>query len=193
MNENLSNIKKKSNNYLAVFVAVLVTGIVVGSAVYYWQKSIVTIKLKDTRESLQQQIDSLRKEITQKQQNPNEVANDIINTDYLMALHVADLFLTACIKRDAESGIALLSDRLKSLYTKDDLYLAISGTSNPHYQAFEVFNGTCVDKDTYVFQVHLFEHYTGQQVAIQKGISKKLRVVRTYNDTWMIDSFSEMF
>jgi hypothetical protein len=110
-----------------------------------------------------------------------------------MALRAGDAFLNAYIQRDDEAGLPLLSSRLRNTTSEDDLRLAISGTSNPHHQAFEVFDGRRLNDTSFEFQVHLYDYVTDQQVELEKGKSKTLRIVRGENETWLIDGCTDVF
>jgi len=115
----------------------------------------------------------------------------IITSDYLMALEAADLFLTACIQRESEMAFNLLSERVKNRYPKEDLLIELSGMSNPHYQAFEIFNGRQVENNLYEFQIYFYDYYTGQQVKFNREEEPQLlRLVKAQDNRWYIDSFS---
>ena len=85
-------------------------------------------------------------------------------------------------------GFNLLSTRLKNLYPKYDLQNAISGLSNPHHHAFEIFNGRRLENGVYEFQIFFYDHYTGEQVEFDKGKSEPLRITKGQDGKWYIDS-----
>jgi len=84
-----------------------------------------------------------------------------INTDYICALSAANEFLSAWRARHRDKGIAPLSPRL--LQTKGEQWWRdeISGISNPHHEAYEICNGHRLPDGRFVFDVRLYEHYTG--------------------------------
>jgi len=76
---------------------------------------------------------------------------------------VVDAFLWAWVARDAESGLRLMSERLRS-QVKDESWLRqfLVGLSNPHHQAFEVGRGRLKANNRYGFLVTLYEFHTGE-------------------------------
>ena len=62
----------------------------------------------------------------------------------------------------------------------------MSGISNPHHQAFEIFAGKRVDDDTYEFSVYLYTAYTDYKYEEErKQWSILLR--RHAADDWRVD------
>jgi hypothetical protein len=116
---------------------------------------------------------------------------------YLEALRVADLFLNAWVRRDIDAGLALVSAAALSRGPGGRLDLRggvpdyMSGTSNPHHEAFEISPGRQVGSDRCAFPVRLFELYSGEstglaysdtlEVVFQGGEWRIDRLPRSYN------------
>ncbi len=114
-------------------------------------------------------------------------ASNVIGEDYVLALSTANRFLCAWQMRGQEEGLALLSSRLKSKYSEDDLRFYISGISNPHHAAFEVGPGKCLPDGRYVFEVRFYQHYTSEKESFPRPEPMKIVLVQTGPEDWLVD------
>lgn len=115
-----------------------------------------------------------------------EQTRTTISSDYLEALQTANVLLMAWVERDADRGLASLSDHLR-VQIKDASWFRqfMTGLSNPHHQAFEIKYGEKVSSNRFKFNVILYELYTGQQSG--SAYSSSIEVIRE-GKTWLIDS-----
>ena len=114
-----------------------------------------------------------------------------INTDYICALSAANEFLSAWRARHRDKGIASLSPRL--LQTKGEQWWRdeISGISNPHHEAYEICNGHRLADGRFVFDVWLYEHYTGDVYYRGKRWgADKIVLVKVGPEKWKVDEIS---
>lgn len=89
---------------------------------------------------------------------------------YLEALRAANSFLAAWMRRDPQSGIALMcenlltpnGDEIQRSAETSWLSQYMSGLSNPHHQAFEVDAGIEAEPSLFRFPVTLYELYSGE-------------------------------
>jgi hypothetical protein len=95
---------------------------------------------------------------------------------YLETLQTANAFLWAWLTRDADGGLQLLSDRLRT-QINDESWLRqfVVGLSNLHHQAFEIGHGRQQTPSRYAFPVTLYELYTGEPTGARYGASWKWR------------------
>lgn len=110
-----------------------------------------------------------------------------LDRDRVMALGAADRFLAAWQMRDQGRGLALVSASVKKRYTETQIREYLSGMSNPHHAAFEVFDGKRV-KSAYEFRVRLFEHYTGEERASELPGDLRIRLVKVGGEDWQVDN-----
>lgn len=85
-----------------------------------------------------------------------------ISRDYLFALQAANEFATAWAHRDPDSGLKWVADEWKARQDPLELDAYFRGTSNPHHMTFELTGKRRVDERTYLFELRLYEYYTGQ-------------------------------
>ena len=114
-----------------------------------------------------------------------------INTDYICALSAANEFLSAWRARHRDKGIAPLSPRL--LQTKGEQWWRdeISGISNPHHEAYEIYNGHRLPDGRFAFDVWFYEHYTGDvYYRGKKWEADKIVLVKVRPEKWKVDEFS---
>ncbi len=111
-----------------------------------------------------------------------------VNQEYVLALSAANQFLDAWRTRDQEKGLALLSTGLKRLRGIEELRIYISGLSNPHHQAFEIFHGKQLGDTSYAFPVILYEHYTGEKWRNKELKPRELVLVKGERDEWFVDA-----
>ncbi len=91
------------------------------------------------------------------------------NISYVEALSVADQFMTAWEWRRQDDGLKLISDSLKNKESEDDLRDYVSGISNPHHEAFEVYSGKKLPDGRISFNVMTYETYTGYPSVYPSG------------------------
>ena len=90
-------------------------------------------------------------------------------TAYLAALATANSFLSAWSRRDPQSGLAAMCEKVASpsgaemsrAAETDLLSQYVRGLSNPHHHAFEVGRGRETADGRFTFPVVLYELYTG--------------------------------
>lgn len=83
-----------------------------------------------------------------------------VTADYVKAMSVVDEFLSAWRNRAGDKGIPLLSPTLRRKYSNEYLLKYIAGLSNPHHEAFEVYNGRRLSAARYAFTVRLYDIYS---------------------------------
>lgn len=121
--------------------------------------------------------------------------DNLIDTDYIRALRTLDEFLYLWTYRNWPEGIKYISESLKKVKSEEELKSAICGTSNPHHMSFEVLGAKKTDKDTFRFNVWLYEDITGENNnASCERSSPEYIVVKRYKSSsgeehWMIDKF----
>jgi hypothetical protein len=106
--------------------------------------------------------------------------------DYSAALATADRFLHAWQTQDAESGLLLLTDRVRQHTDEDRLHDFFSGERNSS-ASFEVGRGKKLSAGRYEFPVALF---TGEMAGSHRAMppqSSALIVVRIGRGDWAID------
>jgi hypothetical protein len=87
------------------------------------------------------------------------------------ATEAADVFLWAWATCDSELGLQLLSRDLRRHVMADSagwFEIYMSGLSNPHHVAFEVFGGKLLSATRARFEVSLLEHYQGEPSASRR-------------------------
>lgn len=110
--------------------------------------------------------------------------------EYLNALQIADSFLSAWLERDQDSGISLMSARLRNRTPPEKeehehvLRDFVSGISAPHHQAFEISSGRKIHADRYSFPVTLYEYADGDKGGF--SYRSALELVRE-NEGWRVD------
>jgi hypothetical protein len=114
-------------------------------------------------------------------------AREAIDQDYVLALSAANRFLYAWQMRDQESGLSLVSQRLKRAKSEEELRTYISGVSNPHHQAFEIGPGQRLKDGRFTFQVRLYEHYTAEKWKGQRPRPGRIVLVRLGPEEWRVD------
>lgn len=120
---------------------------------------------------------------------PSRHADQTPTAPYLEALQTANAFLWAWVTRNADDGLRLVSDRLRT-QSKDESWLRqfVVGLSNPHHQAFEIGRGRRKNTSRYAFPVTLYEFYTGEKVG--SGYRGMLELVKQ-GGTWRVDHLPE--
>lgn len=118
------------------------------------------------------------------------------SAQYIEALGVANRLLTAWAGRDPD--LRLMSERVLAAGAdsarpdlRGGLREYMTGVSNPHHVAFEIFAGRMTGADRVSFPVRLFELYAGEstglvyadtlEVVLQSGAWRVDRLPRTFN------------
>lgn len=85
-----------------------------------------------------------------------------ITSDYLFALQAVNEFASAWSHRNPVEGMKWVSDEWKEGKNTEQMDAYFYGTSNPHHMTFELAGKRRVDDRTYLFDLRLYEYYTGQ-------------------------------
>jgi len=85
-----------------------------------------------------------------------------ITREYLFALQAVNEFASAWAHRDPAKGLQWVTDEWKAEQDPQQLDAYFRGTSNPHHMTFELSGKRRVDDRTYLFNLRLYEYYTGQ-------------------------------
>ncbi|RKN75847.1 hypothetical protein [Paenibacillus ginsengarvi] len=85
-----------------------------------------------------------------------------VTRDYLFALQAANEFAAAWAHRDPDSGLKWVTDEWKAGQDPLALDAYFRGTSSPQHMTFELSGKRRVDDRTYLFELRLYEYYTGQ-------------------------------
>lgn len=111
-----------------------------------------------------------------------------VDTNYVLALATANRFLDAWRSRDQDSGLALLSNRLRESRTEDEWRMAIAGISNPHHQSYEITHGKHLPDGRVQFDVWLHDHYTGQRYGVSpRRTADHMILIEVEKDEWRVD------
>jgi hypothetical protein len=106
-----------------------------------------------------------------------------VDTDYILALSAANHFLHAWQTSDQETGILMLTNRLKQKTSEDALSDFFSSASS-RPQSFEIERGRRLAPGRYKFPVTLFHNPANRQ---GNPSSSALVVVHAGKDDWAID------
>jgi hypothetical protein len=109
----------------------------------------------------------------------------VVDPDYVIALSAANHFLHAWQTNDQETGILMLTDRLKQKTSQDLLSVFFSSTSYAR-QSFEIGRGRKLGPGRYRFPVTLFQN-SGKATKMMRPQSSTLVVIRAGKDDWAID------
>lgn len=112
---------------------------------------------------------------------------DEIDQDYVLALSSANRFLSSWQSRDMEEGLKWLSLSLKHRKPSEELVNYISGTSNPHHQAFEVGGGKRTGEKSFAFEVRLYEHYTDTKWERPRPQPSRIVLIEEQPGRWRVD------
>jgi hypothetical protein len=85
-----------------------------------------------------------------------------ITRGHLFALQAANEFATALEHRAPDNGSKWVTDEWKARQDPFELDSYFRGTSNPHHMTFELSGKRRVDERTYLFDLRLYEYFTGQ-------------------------------
>ena len=106
--------------------------------------------------------------------------------DYSSALATADRFLHAWQMRDAESGILLLTDRVRE-HTAEDQMQEFFSAERSTSSSFEIGRGKRLAANRYEFPIALFLHDTGKTRELSRPKASSLIVVKIGRDDWAVD------
>ena len=110
-------------------------------------------------------------------------ARSAVNQEYIAALATANRFLQAWQSQDHETGILLLSDRLKQHTAEDYLQTFFSRTENAQ-EAYEISGGKKLKQGRYIFSVALFNSRSGTWTQRR---SSRIIVTRVGKNDWAVD------
>ena len=114
----------------------------------------------------------------------SKVTPPAVDSDYVLALSTANDFLHAWQVQDRETGILLLTDRLKQR-TSEIALMNFFSSPAPCTQSFEIQRGKKLAPGRYRFPVSLFQKTSGAKRMRPQPSS--LVVVRTGKSEWSID------
>jgi hypothetical protein len=130
---------------------------------------------------------------------PAASTSSVVRNDdnYVLALSAANEFLSAWRDRHQDKGIAMLTPSLLKAKGEQWWRDEISGISNPHHEAYEITNGRPLADGRYVFDVWLYEYYTGN-VGRRRAKGQKVHswvrpeadrivVIEVGPDDWRVD------
>jgi hypothetical protein len=106
-----------------------------------------------------------------------------VETDYAFALSAANHFLHAWQTNDQETGMLMLTDRLKQT-TDEDAVSEFFSSSTKRPQSFEIGRGRKLAAGRYKFPVTLFQNSSTRKTRPQ---TSTLIVVYAGKDDWAID------
>jgi hypothetical protein len=114
-----------------------------------------------------------------------KVPAPVVDTDYIVALSAANHFLHAWQTSDQETGILMLTNRLKQKTSEDALSNFFSSASD-RPQSFEIERGRRLAPGRYKFPVTLF-HAPASFNQRRSPRTSGLIVVHAGKDDWAID------
>ena len=109
-----------------------------------------------------------------------------VDADYITALSTANGFLHAWQMQDRETGILLLTDRLKQR-TPEDALMSFFSSPTAHTQSFEIQRGKKLAPGRYRFPISLFQHAATSGSKWMRPQTSSLIVVKTGKSEWCID------
>ena len=92
-------------------------------------------------------------------------------------------FMNARLQRNADMASFWLSNNAKLQYSQPGLTLI--GTSNPHFESFEILEIDKLSSTQFEFKVRIYEEYTGEG---RIGYFDENLIVNKINDKYLIDS-----
>lgn len=93
-------------------------------------------------------------------------------------------FMEAQIQRKQPLAESFLTDNAKAQYSQPELTLV--GTSNPHFESFEILEMEKLDSTQFKFKVRIYEEYTGKG---RVGCFDETLIVIKSEGGYLIDSF----
>lgn len=106
--------------------------------------------------------------------------------DYSSALATADRFLHAWQTQDAESGILLLTDRVRE-HTAEDRMQEFFSAERSAGSSFEIGRGKKLAANRYEFPIALFLHDTAKTHELSRPKASSLVVIKIGHDDWAVD------
>jgi hypothetical protein len=109
-----------------------------------------------------------------------------VDQDYVSALATADHFLHAWQTQDQETGILMLTDRLKQKAAEDALQSFFSSAAHTR-QSFEIGRGKKLGPGRYEFPVALFQKSSANPRKWTYPQTSALVVAKAGKNDWAID------
>ena len=110
-------------------------------------------------------------------------ARSAVDQEYIAALATANRFLQAWQSQDQETGILLLSDKLKGHLAEAHLQSFFSRADNAQ-EAYEISGGKKLKQGRYIFSVALFN--SRHSTWVQRRSSRMI-VTRVGQNDWAVD------
>jgi len=110
-------------------------------------------------------------------------ARSAVDQEYIAALATANRFLQAWQSQDQETGILLLSDKVKGHTAEEHLQSLFSPADNAQ-EAYEISGGKKLKPGRYIFSVALFNSRSGS--SMQRRYSRII-VTRVGKNDWAVD------
>jgi homoserine kinase len=110
-------------------------------------------------------------------------ASAAVDQEYVAALATANRFLQAWQTQDPESGILLLSDKVKQ-HTREERLQSFFSRAENAQQAYEISGGKRLKAGRYIFSVALFDSRNGTSTV--RRLSQVI-VTRMAKNDWVID------
>jgi hypothetical protein len=110
-------------------------------------------------------------------------ARSAVDQEYIAALATANRFLQAWQSQDQETGILLLSDKVKGHTAEEHLQSFFSRADNAQ-EAYEISGGRKLKAGRYIFSVALFNSRNGTWMQRR---SSRMIVTRVGKNDWAVD------
>jgi hypothetical protein len=110
-------------------------------------------------------------------------ARSAVDQEYIAALATANRFLQAWQSQDQETGILLLSDKVKGQTAEEHLQSLFSRADNAQ-EAYEISGGRKLKAGRYIFSVALFNSRNGMWMQRR---SSRMIVTRVGKNDWAVD------
>ena len=125
--------------------------------------------------------------------NDNAILKNVdVDKNYLLALNVADQFLSAWLMRDQNKGLEFVTENLKNSLGENGLFAFFVGTSNPHHQGFEIIGREHINGSTIRFNVWLYEDVTGETpMPVKRGNPYYIDVVKSTEYIWLVNNLPQ--
>jgi hypothetical protein len=110
-------------------------------------------------------------------------ARSAVDQEYIAALATANRFLQAWQSQDQETGILLLSDKVKGHTAEEHLQSLFSRADNAQ-EVYEISGGRKLKAGRYIFSVALFNSRNGTWM---QRLSSRMIVTRVGKNDWAVD------
>ena len=110
-------------------------------------------------------------------------ARAAVDQEYVAALATANRFLQAWQTQDSETGILLLSDKVKQ-HTREERLQSFFSRAENAQQAYEISGGKKLKAGRYIFSVALFD--SRNSTSTERRLSEVI-VTRMAKNDWVID------